>query len=57
MTTTADLFTRTRKGARPTDPAVAESDEPIGRNPGWFDELSEEKRRLLGETARKILGA
>ncbi len=36
---------------------VAELDELIARNPGWFEELDAEKRRLLGDAAEKILGA
>ncbi len=55
MTTTVEPR-RVRRRVTGSDPRVVELDELIARNPGWYEELSAEKRRLLGETAQ-ILGA
>ncbi len=56
MTTTVEPR-HTRRRVAGSDPRVAELDELIARNPGWYDELSEERSRLLREVAEKILGA
>ncbi len=58
MTTMTEPTLVRRRTRRPSsDPQIAELDTLIARNPGWFDELSAEKRRLLGDAAEKILGA